>query len=102
MAVLTFAEALRQALREEMRKDEKVFIIGEDIGNYGGVFKITNGLLEEFGEKRVIDTPLSESAIAGACVGAALVGMRPVGEIMFVTTLQRQSIFTVVQNLSLW
>jgi len=83
MAVLTFAEALRQALREEMRKDEKVFIIGEDIGNYGGVFKITNGLLEEFGEKRVIDTPLSESAIAGACVGAALVGMRPVGEIMF-------------------
>jgi len=80
---ITFREALRQALREEMQRDDKVFLLGEDIGKLGGCFRVTQGLLKEFGEKRVIDTPLSESAIAGACVGASLVGMRPVGEIMF-------------------
>lgn len=81
--LITFKEAIRQALREEMRKDGKVFLFGEDIGKLGGCFRVTEGLLEEFGEKKVIDTPLSESAIVGACIGAALVGMRPVGEIMF-------------------
>ncbi len=80
---VTYAEAIREALREEMRKDPGVFLIGEDIGLYGGAFGVTQGLLEEFGEERVIDTPISESAIAGAAIGAALVGMRPVAEIMF-------------------
>jgi len=80
---LTFKEAIRQTLREEMQRDKRVFLFGEDIGKLGGCFRVTQGLLEEFGEKRVIDTPLSESAIVGACIGAALIGMRPVGEIMF-------------------
>lgn len=81
--VITYAEAIREALREEMRKDSTVFLLGEDIGVYGGAFGVTQGLLEEFGETRVIDTPISEAAIAGAAIGAALVGMRPVAEIMF-------------------
>lgn len=80
---MTYAEAIRDALREEMRKDPTVFLIGEDIGIYGGAFGVTQGLIEEFGEERVIDTPISETAIAGAAIGAALVGMRPVAEIMF-------------------
>lgn len=80
---ITYAEAIREALREEMRKDPSVFLIGEDIGVYGGAFGVTQGLLEEFGEERVIDTPISEAAIAGAAIGAALLGMRPVAEIMF-------------------
>lgn len=80
---LTFREAVRQALREEMLNDKRVFLIGEDIGSYGGAFKVTRNLVKEFGEQRVIDTCLSESAIAGACVGAAVLGIRPVGEIMF-------------------
>ncbi|GAI99073.1 unnamed protein product, partial [marine sediment metagenome] len=72
-----------EALREEMMRDDTVFLIGEDIGTYGGAYRVTRGLLAEFGEQRVIDTPISESAIAGAAVGAALMGMRPVAEIMF-------------------
>jgi pyruvate dehydrogenase E1 component beta subunit len=83
MSDLTFAEALREALREEMERDERVIVLGEEVGEYGGTFTVTRGLLEQFGEKRVIDTPLSESAIAGATVGSALMGIRPVGEIMF-------------------
>ena len=83
MKEMTLAEALRSALTEEMERDEKVFILGEEIGSYGGCFTVTRGMLEKFGEKRIIDSPLSESAIVGACVGAALMGMRPVGEIMF-------------------
>ncbi len=83
MREMTFAEAVREALREEMQRDERVFILGEDVGVYGGAFGVTRGLLAEFGEERVRDTPISESAIAGAAAGAALTGMRPVAEIMF-------------------
>ncbi|RLC83343.1 MAG: alpha-ketoacid dehydrogenase subunit beta [Chloroflexi bacterium] len=83
MREITYSEALREALRQEMRRDEHVFIIGEDVGIYGGAFGVTRGLLKEFGEERVIDTPISELGIAGAITGAALTGMRPVGEIMF-------------------
>jgi len=80
---ITYAEAIREALREEMHKDPLVFLIGEDIGVYGGAFGVTQGLLEEFGPERVIDTPISEAAIAGTAIGASLLGMRPVAEIMF-------------------
>lgn len=84
MRKTTYKEALREALREEMRRDPTVFILGEDVGKYwGGAFKVTEGLAEEFGEERVKDTPISESAIVGAGVGAAITGMRPVAEIMF-------------------
>jgi pyruvate dehydrogenase E1 component beta subunit len=84
MAEMTYREALKQGLREEMQKDESVFIMGEDVGlNWGGAFKVTKGLAEEFGEDRVRDTPISENAIAGAAVGAAITGMKPVAEIMF-------------------
>jgi pyruvate/2-oxoglutarate/acetoin dehydrogenase E1 component len=83
MAEITYAEAIRSALREEMKQDERVFIIGEDIGIYGGAFGVTTGMLEEFGEKRIVETPISEQTIIGAAVGAALSGMRPVAEIMF-------------------
>lgn len=83
MRELSYAEAVREALRQAMSADERVFLIGEDIGVYGGAFGVTAGLFEEFGPERVRDTPLSEAAIAGACVGAALTGMRPVGEIQF-------------------
>jgi pyruvate/2-oxoglutarate/acetoin dehydrogenase E1 component len=81
---ITYREALRQALREEMRRDSSVFLLGEDIGrHWGGAFKVTDGLAQEFGDERVRDTPISESAIVGAGVGAAITGMRPVAEIMF-------------------
>ncbi len=83
MRELTYLEAVREALRQEMQRDEKVFLIGEDIGVYGGAFGVTLGLYDEFGPDRVIDTPISELGIAGAITGAALAGMRPVGEIMF-------------------
>lgn len=83
MRELTYAEALREGLRQAMTGDPRVFVIGEDIGVYGGAFGVTAGLIQEFGEERVIDTPISEAGIAGACVGAALTGMRPVGEIQF-------------------
>lgn len=80
---ITYLEAIREALRQEMQLDERVILLGEDIGVYGGAFGVTLGLLQEFGEERVIDTPISELTIAGAAIGAALVGLRPVGEIMF-------------------
>jgi pyruvate/2-oxoglutarate/acetoin dehydrogenase E1 component len=80
---LTYAEALREGLRQLMEEDERVFLIGEDIGVYGGAFGVTAGLIEQFGDERVIDTPISEAGIAGACIGAALTGMRPIGEIQF-------------------
>ena len=84
MRKITYREALREALREEMRRDPTVFLLGEDIGRYwGGAFKVTEGLAEEFGDERVRDTPISESAIIGAAVGSAITGMRPVAEIMF-------------------
>ena len=82
MAVMRYREALNQALREEMHRDEAVFLMGEDIGVFQGAFKVTAGLLEEFGERRVRDTPISENTIVGAGVGAAMVGLRPVVELM--------------------
>src|SRR5438552_175043 len=81
---VTFLEAIREALREEMARDERVFLLGEDIGAYGGAFKVTEGLHEEFGASRVIDTPISEAAIVGAAVGAAMMGYRPVAEMQFI------------------
>jgi pyruvate/2-oxoglutarate/acetoin dehydrogenase E1 component len=81
---MRYREALNQALREEMEADEKVFVMGEDVGVFQGAFKVTQGLLEEFGEKRVRDTPISENTIVGAGVGAAMLGLRPVVEIMTV------------------
>jgi len=81
---VTYLEALRQGLQEEMRRDERVFILGEDVGRYGGAFKVTEGFFEEFGESRVIDTPISEAAIVGAAAGAAHLGMRPVAEMQFI------------------
>ncbi|MGO8787768.1 MAG: alpha-ketoacid dehydrogenase subunit beta [Terriglobia bacterium] len=83
MAVLTYLEALRQGLWEEMERDTSVFVMGEDIGAYGGAFKVTAGMIEKFGEDRVIDTPISETGIVGAAIGAALMGMRPVVEMQF-------------------
>jgi len=83
MAVISYIDAVTQALREEMFRDEKVFVLGEDVGFKGGVFKATNGLYEQFGESRVIDTPLAESAIAGVAIGAAAYGFRPVAEMQF-------------------
>ncbi|MFE1934110.1 alpha-ketoacid dehydrogenase subunit beta [Streptomyces sp. NPDC059474] len=80
----TYREALREALREAMRSDDRVFLMGEDVGRYGGCFGVSLGLLEEFGPERVRDTPLSESAFVGAGIGAALAGMRPIVEIMTV------------------
>ena len=83
MPVMTYLDAIRQGLWEEMERDPSVFLLGEDIGAYGGAFKVTAGMLEKFGAERVIDTPISESAIVGAAVGAALMGMRPVAEMQF-------------------
>ena len=83
MALTTYLEAIREGLLEEMRRDESVFVMGEDVGVYGGAFKVTKGFFEEFGERRVIDTPLSESAIIGAGTGAAINGLRPVLEMQF-------------------
>ncbi len=82
--LVTFVEAIRQGLWEEMERDPAVFVIGEDVGVYGGAFKVTEGLLDEFGKGRVIDTPISEGAIVGAACGAALMGMRPVAEFQFI------------------
>lgn len=82
MAVMRYREALNQALREEMQRDERVFLMGEDIGVFNGAFKVTAGLLEEFGERRVRDTPISENTFVGMGVGAAMTGLRPVVELM--------------------
>ena len=79
---ITYREALNQALREEMRRDPDIFIIGEEVAEYGGAYKVTEGLLQEFGPERVIDTPISEEAVAGTGIGAAMVGLRPVVELM--------------------
>jgi 2-oxoisovalerate dehydrogenase E1 component beta subunit len=83
MAALRMREALRDAMAEEMRRDEGVFVMGEDVAVFGGAFKVTDGLLDEFGEARVMDTPLAEAAIVGTAVGAAVVGLRPVCEMQF-------------------
>jgi len=82
MAVMTYREALNQALREEMRRDPRVFVIGEEVGLYEGAYKVTQGLLKEFGEGRIVDTPIAESGFTGVGIGAAMVGLRPVVEMM--------------------
>lgn len=87
MREITYAQAINEALREEMKRDQRVITLGEDIGSIGGNFGVTKGLQEEFGSQRVRDTPISEDAIVGLSLGAALVGMRPVAEIMFSTFL---------------
>lgn len=84
MAAITLLEAVKQGLWEEMERDKSVFILGEDVGEYGGAFKVTDGFLKHFGAERVIDTPISESAIVGAACGAAMMGMRPVAEMQFI------------------
>jgi 2-oxoisovalerate dehydrogenase E1 component beta subunit len=83
MPELTYLQAISDGLRSEMRRDQRVFVIGEDVGVYGGAFKVTQGFQEEFGPWRVIDAPLSETAIVGGCTGAAIMGMRPVAEMQF-------------------
>ncbi|MHB1006494.1 MAG: alpha-ketoacid dehydrogenase subunit beta [Chloroflexota bacterium] len=84
MAVINYREALTQALREEMQRDDNVFLLGEDIGLFEGAYKVTAGLLKEFGERRVKDTPIAEEVIVGSAIGAGMVGLRPVAEIMTV------------------
>jgi pyruvate/2-oxoglutarate/acetoin dehydrogenase E1 component len=84
MRELTYAQAINEALSYNLKTDERVFLMGEDIGKYGGIFQVTAGLLDKFGPERIIDTPISESAFVGAAVGAAMTGMRPVVEIMFI------------------
>ena len=83
MSAITYIQAITDGLREEMLADDSVFCIGEDIGTYGGAFRVTKGFLKEFGRERVLDTPLSESAIIGASIGSAMMGMRPVAEMQF-------------------
>lgn len=83
MAVMEYIDAIRLAMKEEMQRDESVFVLGEDVGVKGGVFTTTKGLMEQFGEMRVMDTPLSESAIAGVAIGAALYGMKPIAEMQY-------------------
>ncbi len=87
MSLTTYLEAIREGIREEMERDDRVFCIGEDIGAFGGAFKVTAGMLEKFGEGRVVDTPISESAIVGAAIGAALMGLRPIAEMQFIDFL---------------
>ena len=83
MAIMSYIDAITLAMKEEMTRDERVFVLGEDVGRKGGVFKATSGLYDEFGEYRVLDTPLAESAIAGVGIGAAMYGLRPIAEMQF-------------------
>ncbi len=94
MREITYLEAIREAMTQEMERDDTVFMIGEDIGVYGGAFQVSNGMLEKFGPDRILDTPITELALTGAAVGAALVGMRPIAEIMFMdfTTLASEQL----------
>ncbi len=94
MREITYLEAVREAITQEMERDETVFLIGEDVGKYGGAFGVSFGLLEKFGPERIVDTPITELGIAGAAAGAALIGMRPIAEIMFMdfTTLASEQL----------
>src|SRR5215204_6137609 len=83
MPTMTYLQAISDAMREEMRSDERVFVMGEDIGVFGGAFKVTDGFIDEFGPKRVMDTPLAESGIVGTAIGAAAEGLRPIAEMQF-------------------
>src|SRR5512144_1250554 len=84
MRKITYRDAVIEALREELKRDEKVYLLGEDIGEFGGSYKTTVGLMQEFGKERVRNTPISEAAIIGAALGSALLGMRPVAELMYI------------------
>jgi 2-oxoisovalerate dehydrogenase E1 component beta subunit len=84
MSVVTYLEAIRQALWEEMESDPRVFLLGQDVGTYGGPFRVTAGMLDRFGGERIVDTPISESAMVGTAIGAAMMGMRPVVEMQFI------------------
>ena len=86
--VMTYRGAIRETLKEEMERDDRVVLVGEDIGTYGGVYKVTAGLLGEFGPSRVIDTPISEGSIVGMGLGMAIKGLKPVVELMFMDFLQ--------------
>lgn len=101
MRNITFAQAVRTALREEMKRDERVIVFGEDVGRYGGVYGCTTGLQREFGEERVRDTPISEMGIGGIAVGAALAGYRPVAEIMYADFLTHAA-DAIVNNAAKW
>ncbi len=94
MREISYLEAVREAMTQEMERDEKVFLIGEDIGQYGGAFGASFGMLEQFGEERILDTPITELGLTGAATGAALIGMRPIAEIMFMdfTTLASEQL----------
>ncbi|MCD6425510.1 MAG: alpha-ketoacid dehydrogenase subunit beta [Anaerolineales bacterium] len=94
MREITFLEAIREAMTQEMERDSRVFLIGEDIGEYGGAFQVSYGMLEKFGHERILDTPITELGLTGAAVGAALIGMRPIAEIMFMdfTTLASEQL----------
>lgn len=94
MREITYLEAVREAMTQEMERDNTVFLIGEDIGLYGGAFQVSHGMLEQFGSDRILDTPITELGLTGAAVGAALVGMRPIAEIMFMdfTTLASEQL----------
>jgi 2-oxoisovalerate dehydrogenase E1 component beta subunit len=96
MSEMSYLEAIRAGMREEMQLNKDVIILGEDVGAYGGAFKVTQGLLEEFGEMRVIDTPLSEAGIVGVAIGAALMGMRPIAEMQFADFMQ--AAFDIIIN----
>lgn len=94
MREITYLEAVREAMTQEMERDSRVFLIGEDIGEYGGAFQVSYGMLEEFGHERILDTPITELGLTGAATGAALIGMRPIAEIMFMdfTTLASEQL----------
>jgi len=94
MREITYLEAVREAMTQEMERDPRVFMIGEDIGEYGGAFQVSVGMLEKFGPERILDTPITELALTGAATGAALIGMRPIAEIMFMdfTTLASEQL----------
>lgn len=98
MALKTYIEAIRDAMAEELRRDERVFVIGEDVGTYGGAFRATAGLLDEFGDGRILDTPISESGIVGVAIGAAMNGLRPIAEMQFIDFLSNA--FNQVVNMA--
>ena len=98
---ISYLEAVREAMSQEMRRDPNVFLIGEDIGTYGGAFGVSMGMLQEFGPERIIDTPISEAALTGVCVGAAMMGMRPILELMFfdfITLSMNQLVHSASKN----
>lgn len=94
MREITYLEAVREAMTQEMERDSRVFLIGEDVGEYGGAFQVSYGMLEKFGHERILDTPITELGLTGAATGAALIGMRPIAEIMFMdfTTLASEQL----------